>query len=177
LGDGGAVTTNDAAVARHLQLLRNHGQEDKFTHRVVGYCDRLHNLQAALLRIKLRHLTAWNEARRALAAAYDAAFQGVRGVTVTDVAADVYAVYHLYVVMVESRDDVKHRLDCAGIESGIHYPVPLHLQPAYGELGYREGDFPVAERRAGRILSLPMFPELTKAQQTRVVEALARAIG
>ena len=107
---------------------------------------------------------------------YDAALRDVTGVDVTEVAADVYAVYHLYVVMLEERDDVKTRLDCAGIESGIHYPVPLHLQPAYGELGYGVGDFPVAESRARKILSLPMFPELTQEQQDRVVEALTRSI-
>jgi dTDP-4-amino-4,6-dideoxygalactose transaminase len=176
LGDGGAVTTNDAAIAETLRLYRNHGQKDKFTHSVVGYCDRLHNMQAALLQVKLRHLAAWNEARRAAAADYDAALGGVPGVKVTDVRADVYTVFHLYVVMLEDRDDVKSRLECAGIESGIHYPVPLHLQPAYGELGYAAGDFPVAERRATRILSLPMFPELTPGQQRRVVEALTQSV-
>ncbi len=176
LGDGGAVTTSDDAIAATLRLYRNHGQQDKFTHSVVGYCDRLHNLQAALLQVKLQHLPAWNEARRAAAADYDAALRGVAGVDVTEVAADVYAVYHLYVVMLEGRDDVKTRLDCAGVESGIHYPVPLHLQPAYGELGYGVGDFPVAESRARKILSLPMFPELTQGQQTRVVEALTSSI-
>ena len=176
LGDGGAATTNDEAAAQAMRLYRNHGQEDKFTHRVIGYCDRLHNLQAALLNVKLRHLPAWNEARRAAAAGYDSALSGVPGVRVTDVAADAYAVYHLYVVQVDRRDEVKDRLDYAGVESGIHYPVPLHLQPAYGELGYGTGDFPAAERRAGRILSLPMFPELTREQQARVVEALEQSV-
>lgn len=174
LGDGGAVTTSDAAIAEELTQYRNHGQADKFTHRVVGYCDRLHNLQAALLQIKLQRLPQWNEARRAAAAVYDAALAGVDGVKVTDVDAELYSVYHLYVVMVEDRDEVRTRLDSAGVESGIHYPVPLHLQPAYGELGYGPGDFPAAERRAGDMVSLPMFPELTQAQQARVVEALAQ---
>ena len=177
LGDGGAVTTNDQAIAETLRLYRNHGQEDKFTHRVIGYCDRLHNLQAALLGIKLQRLPEWNEARREAAARYDAALADVPGVKVTEVHADVCAVYHLYVVMLGQRDDVKAQLDCAGIESGIHYPVPLHLQPAYQGLGYGTGDFPVAERRAGSILSLPMFPELTQEQQSRVVAALKLSIG
>lgn len=177
LGDGGAVTTNDAAVDRTLRLYRNHGQEDKFTHRQVGYCDRLDNLQAALLRIKLQHLPEWNEARRAAAARYDAALDGSSAVKVTAVDADVYAVHHLYVVMVEGRDQTRSRLDCRGIESGIHYPVPLHLQPAYQELGHGVGDFPVAEKRARRILSLPMFPELSPQQQERVVEALTSSVG
>lgn len=176
LGDGGAATTNDEAAAQTMRLYRNHGQEDKFTHRVIGYCDRLHNLQAALLQIKLRHLPAWNEARRAAAAGYDAALSGVSGVQVMDVSDAVYAVYHLYVVQVDERDQVKSRLEYTGVESGIHYPVPLHLQPAYGELGYGTGDFPAAERRAGRILSLPMFPELAPEQRARVVEALEHSV-
>jgi len=176
LGDGGAATTNDEAAAQTMRLYRNHGQEDKFTHRVIGYCDRLHNLQAALLQIKLRHLPAWNEARRAAAAGYDAALSGVSGVQVMDVSDAVYAVYHLYVVQVDERDQVKSRLEYTGVESGIHYPVPLHLQPAYGELGYGKGDFPAAERRAGRILSLPMFPELAPEQRARVVEALEHSV-
>ncbi len=176
LGDGGAVTTNDAAIAETLRLYRNHGQEDKFTHRVIGYCDRLHNLQAALLGIKLERLPDWNEGRRAAAARYDQMLVELAGVKSTAVSADTYSVFHLYVVTLDGRDDVKGRLDSAGVETGIHYPVPLHLQPAYGALGHGAGDFPAAEKRATRILSLPMFPELTEAQQSRVVEALAQSI-
>jgi len=177
LGDGGAVTTNDAGAADLVRLYRNHGQEDKYTHRVVGYCDRLHNLQAALLLVKLRRLASWNAARRAAARDYDSAFAGNDGVTVTQVSGAVGAVHHLYVVMLEDRDGVRQRLGERGVESGIHYPVPLHLQPAYAGLGYGTGDLPVAERRAARILSLPMFPEIDAAQRAHVVAALGQALA
>jgi dTDP-4-amino-4,6-dideoxygalactose transaminase len=177
LGDGGAVTTNDPAAAACVRLYRNHGQEDKYTHGAIGYCDRLHNLQAALLLVKLPRLAAWNQARRAAALQYDAALAGKQGVTVGERDPDVEAVYHLYVVMVEERDDVRRRLGDLGVESGIHYPVPLHLQPAYAWLGYTAGDFPVAERRAERILSLPMFPEIDESQRMQVVAALDQAVA
>ena len=175
LGDGGAVTTRDRAAAEAVRLYRDHGQEDKYTHRVVGYCDRLHNLQAAFLLVKLPRLTAWNEARRAAAADYDSALAGRQGVTVTERSDGSEGVHHLYVVMVDGRDEVRERVGERGVDSGIHYPVPLHLQPAYAELGYGRGDFPAAERRAERILSLPMFPEITGEQRARVVTALAEA--
>jgi dTDP-4-amino-4,6-dideoxygalactose transaminase len=177
LGDGGAVTTNDPAAAETVRLYRNHGQEDKYTHRVVGYCDRLHNLQAALLLVKLQRLAGWNEARRAAARDYDSALAGRRGVRVAELGDGVEAVYHLYVVMVDDRDAVRQRLGEWGVESGIHYPVPLHLQPAYESLGYSPGDFPMAERRAERILSLPMFPEIDQAQRDHVVAALMQALA
>ena len=177
LGDGGAVTTSDPAAAETVRLYRNHGQEDKYTHRVIGYCDRLHNLQAALLLAKLSRLAAWNEARRAAARDYDAALAGSHEVTVTTSVEGVVAVHHLYVVMVEDRDVVRQRLGERGVESGIHYPVPLHLQPAYEGLGNSQGDFPVAERRAQRILSLPMFPEIDQAQRDYVVAALEQALA
>jgi dTDP-4-amino-4,6-dideoxygalactose transaminase len=177
LGDGGAVTTNDAAAAETVRLYRNHGQEDKFTHRVVGYCDRLHNLQAALLLVKLDRLAAWNAARRAAARDYDSALSGRHAVTVTQLVDGAEAVYHLYVVSVDDRDGVRERLGERGVESGIHYPVPLHLQPAYEELGYAPGDFPVAEGRAARIVSLPMFPEISGEQVAYVVACLDEALA
>jgi len=177
LGDGGAVTTNDPDAAKLVHLYRNHGQEDKYTHRVIGYCDRLHNLQAALLLVKLQRLAVWNEARRSAARDYDSALARIHGVTVTQVGDGREAVYHLYVVTVENRDGVRERLGERGVESGIHYPVPLHLQPAYDGLGYGAGDFPVAERRAERILSLPMFPEIDAAQRAHVVAALVQALA
>jgi len=177
LGDGGAVVTDDAAVAERLRRLRNHGQADKYTHAEFGYCDRLHNLQAGFLALKLRHLDEWNAARRAAAARYDALLAGVPGVTPVRVRPEAEAVYHLYVVQVEGRDAVRERLAAEGVETGIHYPVPLHLQPACRGLGYGPGDFPVAEAMAARLLSLPMFPEITPAQQEHVVDALARAVA
>ena len=177
LGDGGAVTTSDAAAAETVRLYRNHGQEDKFTHRVVGYCDRLHNLQAALRLVKLPRLAAWNAARRAAAQDYDAALSGRHGVTVSGSVDGADAVHHLYVIMVDDRDGVRTRLGERGVESGIHYPVPLHLQPAYAGLGHGRGDFPVAERRAARIVSLPMFPEISSEQHAYVVASLDEALA
>ena len=182
LGDGGAVTTQSAEAAERLRLLRNHGQSGKHTHRLVGYCDRLHNLQAALLGVKLSRLAAWNEARRVAAGRYAAALGETAGVLPMAVGADVLPVFHLYVVRLlgadsDLRDDVRERLAAAGVESGIHYKRPLHVQPAYAHLGRRRGEFPVAERLAAEILSLPMFPEISPEQQEHVVATLAAAIG
>jgi dTDP-4-amino-4,6-dideoxygalactose transaminase len=177
LGDGGAVVTNDEDVATKVRLLRNHGQEDKYTHRVVGYCDRLHNLQAAFLSAKLPHLDEWNASRRLAASRYDAMLAGVSEVKRLATIDDVVHVHHLYVVLVNDRDRVREALAAAGIETGIHYPVPLHLTPAYSSLGYAVGDFPVAEGLAERSMSLPMHPHLSSAQTEYVVEQLAKAIS
>jgi dTDP-4-amino-4,6-dideoxygalactose transaminase len=177
LGDGGAVTTADADMAETARVLRNHGEKTKSNHTVVGYCFRLDNLQAAFLQIKLPHLSDWCRARRAAAKRYDQLLAEVGGVTPITERPDVEAVYHLYVVQVDDRDGVKARLGEAGVDTGIHYPVPIHLQPAYASLGYKQGDFPVAERLAGRILSLPMFPEITTEQIDYVVEQLALAVA
>ncbi|MCE5254883.1 MAG: DegT/DnrJ/EryC1/StrS family aminotransferase [Actinomycetia bacterium] len=176
LGDGGAVTTADAELADRVRVLRNHGDRSKSDHAVVGYCNRLDNLQAAFLQVKLGHLPEWNRARRAAAGHYDRLLAGIEGVTPISVGSDVEAVYHLYVVQVEERDVVRSKLADAGVDTGIHYPVPIHLQPAYRHLGYARGDFPVAERLADRILSLPMYPEITQDQIEYVVEQLARAV-
>jgi len=177
LGDGGAVVTSDAAADRTVRLLRNHGEETKSVHEVVGYCNRLHNLQAGFLLAKLAHLTQWNNARCAAALRYDDLLAAVSGATPLGCRDDVQHVYHLYVVQVEGRDTVRERLGAEGVQTGIHYPAPLHLQPAYKGLGYGPGDFPVAEAMAARILSLPMFPEITLQQQECVVEQLAAAIA
>jgi dTDP-4-amino-4,6-dideoxygalactose transaminase len=177
LGDGGAVVTNAAAADRMVRLLRNHGEETKSVHEAVGYCNRLHNLQAGFLLAKLAHLPAANNGRRQAAAGYNQLLCGVAGVTPMGVREDVEPVYHLYVVQVDDRDAVRERLGAQGVESGIHYPVPLHLQPAYGSLGYVPGDFPVAEALAPRILSLPMFPGLTDEQIAFVVERLVAAVA
>jgi dTDP-4-amino-4,6-dideoxygalactose transaminase len=177
LGDGGAVTTNDPALAEEVALLRNHGQSDKYTHAEVGYCDRLHNLQAAFLSVKLPHLADANAARRAAAAHYDRLLADIDGVEPVGRRDDVEHVHHLYVVQVDDRDAVRSALEAAGVDSGIHYPVPLHLTPAYRGLGYEAGDFPVAERMAGRILSLPMHPYLTAEQIEYVAEVLGSALA
>ena len=177
LGDGGAVVTNDEEVAARVRLLRNHGQEDKYTHRVVGYCDRLHNVQAAFLSAKLAYLDEWNDSRRAAASRYDAMLADVAGVDRLTTIDDVLHVHHLYVVLVDDRDRVREALGDADVETGIHYPVPLHLTPAYRSLGYVAGDFPAAEALAGRAMSLPMHPHLSPAQTEYVVERLAGAVG
>jgi len=145
-------------------------------HAAVGYCNRLHNLQAGFLAAKLPYLPAWNEARRRAAARYDELLAGVPGVTPIAVRGDVVPARHLYVVLVDDRDAVREKLQAAGIQSGIHYPTPLHLTPAYASLGYGPGDFPVAEAIAPRLLSLPMFPEISGAQIDYVVEQLAAAV-
>ncbi|MBN1630608.1 MAG: DegT/DnrJ/EryC1/StrS family aminotransferase [Thermoleophilia bacterium] len=177
LGDGGAVTTADADMAERVRVLRNHGEKTKSNHVEVGYCFRLDNLQAAFLRIKLKRLPTWNKARRAAAKRYDELLAGVSGVTPMSERADVEAVYHLYVVQVDDRDAVRAKLDGAGIGTGIHYPKPIHLQPAYAHLGHKPGAFPVSESLAERILSLPMFPEITSEQIDYVVEQLAEAVA
>jgi len=170
------VVTSDADADRTVRLLRNHGELTKSVHEVVGYCDRLHNLQAGFLLAKLPHLPAWNEARRAAAARYDGAFEGQAALKPVAIRDDVEPVYHLYVVQVDDRDAVREKLMADGIQSGVHYPVPLHLTPAYAHLGHRPGDFPVAEAMAPRLLSLPMFPQLTAGQQEYVVERLLAAV-
>ncbi len=188
LGDGGAVTTADAQMAETVRVLRNHGEKTKSNHTVVGYCFRLDNLQAAFLQIKLKHLANWNQARRAAAKRYDGLLAELAGATVaTDATGaaispiterpDTEAVYHLYVVQVDNRDAVRAKLDEVGIGTGIHYPVPIHMHAAYAHLGYKPGAFPVAERMAERILSLPIFPEITPQQVDYVVEQLAKAVA
>ncbi len=176
LGDGGAVTTSSPEAFQAVTLLRNHGEHPKSVHAAVGYCNRLHNLQAGFLAAKLPYLPAWNEARRRAAARYDELLAGVPGVTPIAVRGDVVPARHLYVVLVDDRDAVREKLQAAGIQSGIHYPTPLHLTPAYASLGYGPGDFPVAEAIAPRLLSLPMFPEISGAQIDYVVEQLAAAV-
>jgi dTDP-4-amino-4,6-dideoxygalactose transaminase len=176
LGDGGAVTTSDEGADRMVRALRSHGEVSKSVHEMVGYCDRLHNLQAGFLSAKLPHLMEWNNARNLAARRYDELLAQVDGVTPLEARPDVDHVYHLYVVQVDHRDAVRERLGEMGVQTGIHYPVPLHLSPAYAGLGYGRGDFPVAEALAPRILSLPMFPQITGEQQEYVVERLAEAV-
>ena len=171
-GEGGAVSGNDATRLDHVRRLREHGQARKYYHDIEGYNGRLHAVQAAMLRIKLRHLEEWTEGRRRAARAYGEALQGIDGVVLPVEAEYARHVYHLYVVQAEHRDDLQAHLGEHGIATGLHYPLPLHLQEAYAHLGGRRGDFPVTERLAQGLLSLPMFPELTEAQIDRVAEAI-----
>lgn len=168
-GDAGAVTTDDDALAERIRLLRNHGRQEKYLHEVIGFGERLDTLQAAVLHAKLAHLAAWTAARQRLAARYSAGL-AESGLTLPWVDARAEAVWHLYVVCTPQRDALRGHLRAHGVEAGIHYPAPLHLQPAYGHLGYRVGQLPVSEQVANECLSLPIYPEMTDAQQDRVVE-------
>jgi dTDP-4-amino-4,6-dideoxygalactose transaminase len=176
-GDGGAVVTNDPALADRVGLLRNHGQREKYVHVLEGFCHRLDNLQAAVLGLKLPHLDDWNAARRRAAAAYDAQLAGLPGVVTPCVPEGFEPVFHLYVIQVPERDRVQASLKAQGIETGIHYPIPLHQQPAYAHLGHQPEDFPISAALGPRILSLPMYPEITGEQITAVVTALRQALN
>jgi dTDP-4-amino-4,6-dideoxygalactose transaminase len=176
-GDGGAVLTRDPGLAARITMRANHGRTDKYRHDFVGTNSRLDGLQAAILRVKLRHLGAWTEARRRVARWYDERLAGLNSVVRPTVHADAAHVFHLYVVEVEERDRVLASLNAQGIGAGVHYPVPLHEQPAYAHLGYRPEDLPVSSRAARRVLSLPIYPEMTEAQVDRVAACLAAAAG
>jgi dTDP-4-amino-4,6-dideoxygalactose transaminase len=179
-GEGGAVVTDDSEVARRVRLLRDHGSERKYRHEIVGYNSRLEGIQGAVLAVKLAHLDRWNELRRAHAARYAELLDGLdRAGTLALPRESEYArhVYHLFVVQTDARDRLQTHLSAAGVQTGIHYPVPVHLQPAYAALGHRPGDFPEAEAQSRRVLSLPMFAELTGEQIARVVEAVGSFCG
>jgi dTDP-4-amino-4,6-dideoxygalactose transaminase len=180
-GEAGAVTTDDEQVARSCSMLRDHGQSSKYIHDVEGYNGRLDAIQAGLLRVKLRHLAKWNERRREVARSYDElSADTARTVILPHVPSWSRPVYHLYVVRVAEREQLQRDLTAAGIGTGIHYPMPLHLVKAYEALGFRPGDFPVAEQAASQVLSLPMFPGLSPEQQKRVASCVlesTRATG
>jgi dTDP-4-amino-4,6-dideoxygalactose transaminase len=182
-GDGGAAVTDDPALADRLRMLRDYGQPEKYRHVVKGFNSRLDGLQAAILNVKLKRLDEWNRARFRHAAAYTARLRGLERVTPPRVvwpeeaaAGRLPHVFHLYVIRVPERARVQQALADREIQTGIHYPIPVHLQPAFEELGYRPGAFPVAERCADEVLSLPMFPELTEAQIAHVCESLEQAL-
>jgi dTDP-4-amino-4,6-dideoxygalactose transaminase len=170
-GDAGAVVTDDGEIAEKVRLLRNHGRRDKYEHLLQGFNYRIDTLQAAILRAKLAHLGEWNEARRRRAAAYRELL-GNLDLVLPYEAEHVRAVYHLFVVRLQERDALLEYLKDRGISTGIHYPIPLHLQPACRHLGYKEGDFPITEECALQVLSLPMYAELTQTQIQEVVRAI-----
>ena len=172
-GEAGAVTTNDRAAAEKIRMLRDHGQERKYYHAIEGYNGRLDAIQAGILHVKLLHLSDWNEQRRELAAEYNRLLADNTEVGIPYEPSWSRAVFHLYVIRNSARDQLIEHLKQAGIGTGIHYPVPLHLQKAYSSMNYKPGDFPVAEKAASEIVSLPMYPQLSAAQQQRVVEAIA----
>ncbi len=169
-GDGGAVVTSDARIARTVTMLREHGQAEKHYHDIHGYTGRLDAIMAGLLDVKLAHLEEWNQVRRRHAQHYRRLLGASESVGTPDEAPWARSVYHLYVIRSARRDALQRHLHQRGIASGLHYPIPLHLQKAYGSLGYKEGDFPVSERLAKEILSLPMYPELHSEQIARVSE-------
>ena len=181
-GEAGAITTNDEAMAQRMRMIRDHGQAKKYYHDLEGYNGRLDSIQAGWLSVKLRHLAKWNELRRELAHRYHELFSEAKdSLVIPREAPWTKGVYHLYVVRVQDREALQAHLAEAGIGTGIHYPIPLHLQKAYQHLGYKQGDFPVTERVAKEILSLPMFPQLQRDQQeevaAKVLEFVTSKIG
>ena len=174
-GEGGAVTTDDEELAKKIRMIRDHGQAKKYYHDMEGYNGRLDSIQAGILNIKLKHLPGWNHSRRERARKYNELFAELETSAITPYEPSwSKGVYHLYVIQVENREVVQATLGKENIGTGIHYPIPLHLQKAYTRLGYRPGDLPVSENAAQRILSLPMFPGISEADQVRVVEALVQ---
>jgi dTDP-4-amino-4,6-dideoxygalactose transaminase len=178
-GEAGAVTTNDEKMAQTIRMLRDHGQAKKYYHLVEGYNGRLDAIQAGILRTKLAHLADWNEKRREAASRYREVFAaaGSEEVTLPYEAPWTRAVYHLYVIRTKNRDQLRSYLAEMGIDTGIHYPIPLHLQDAYKGLGYGNGDFPVTESVAKEIVSLPMFPTLDAEQQRRVASGVMNFVS
>ncbi|MFO7664760.1 MAG: DegT/DnrJ/EryC1/StrS family aminotransferase [Chloroflexota bacterium] len=170
-GDGGAVVTNDPEIAEKIKLLRNIGQNVKYYHQVKGFNNRLDTMQAAVLKVKLPHLDAWNANRRRAAAAYTELLSDLP-VETPSTADYAEHIFHLYVIRAHNRDVLMEQLKALGIATGLHYPIPIHLQPAYAELGYKRGDFPVTEAYAEMIVSLPIFPELDDGKVAYVVEGI-----
>lgn len=170
-GEAGAVVTNDEDLAHRLSLLRQHGQTSKYAHAIVGYNFRLEEMQAAVLNVKLAHLDKWNNGRRERAARYNELLSD-SGLMLPREMDYARHVYHVYAVQCDNRDELQNRLAAKGIQTGVHYPIPIHLQPAYASLGYKAGDLPVTDWLSEHMLSLPLFAELTDAQQRAVAAAI-----
>src|SRR5271157_1479778 len=176
-GEAGAVTTNDPDLALSVRMLRDHGQAEKYYHDIEGYNGRLDAIQAGILRLKLDHLSEWNTQRRDKAEVYRALLRCVDGLILPFEPSWARTVYHLYVVTIQDRQALQNDLKAAGIGTGIHYPIPLHLQKAYGTLGYDKGDFPITEKIAPTILSLPMYPQLTRSEQENIAQAVREGLA
>jgi dTDP-4-amino-4,6-dideoxygalactose transaminase len=176
-GEGGAVTTNDPGLAQRMRMLRDHGQAEKYYHDLEGYNGRLDAIQAGILSVKLGRLSEWNRQRRENAENYRQLLSSVDGLVLPFEPLRSKAVYHLYVIRTQDRHEMQNNLTANGIGTGIHYPIPLHLQRAYRGLGYKDGDFPVCEKVASEILSLPMYPGLTDNHQSRVAEQIAESMA
>ncbi|OIJ10624.1 hypothetical protein BKP37_17785 [Anaerobacillus alkalilacustris] len=175
-GDAGAVVTNNKELARKIKMLSNHGRKEKYLHLIEGYNSRLDTLQAAVLRIKLKHLDKWTNMRIEKAHQYTKILENEQEIIVPKIRPNYKSVYHLYVIKLNKRDKVIKYLSKQGISTGIHYPIPLHLQPAYQYLGYNEGDFPLAEHTSQSILSLPMWPELSVDKIIKVCLEINKAL-
>ena len=175
-GDGGMVVTNDEALAKKLKMLRVHGIERRYFHDLHGYNSRLDEIQAAILRVKLKHLDGWNARRAEIARRYDEGFKNLP-VQVPKVAAGHSHVFHVYAILSEQRDALQKFLGEQGVPTLIYYPQPLHLQKVYADLGYKAGDFPVAEKISQKILPLPMYPELSDEQVDYVIEKIRQCLG
>ncbi len=173
-GEAGAVTTNDETIAQRIRMIRDHGQNKKYHHVMEGYNGRLDALQAALLSIKLRHLDGWNAKRREAARNYNQRLAGVDAIVTPPEPEWSRSVYHLYVVRAQNRDDLQQHFQENGIATGLHYPIPVHMQSGYAELGFRQGDFPHSELASKQILSLPMYPQLAAHQQDHVINTLVQ---
>lgn len=172
-GDAGAVVTNDPDISNKIAMLRNHGRTKKYEHEYEGYNCRLDTLQAAILRVKLKYINSWNEARRNHASSYRKLLQNTDIILPTE-QKDNKHIYHIFAVRTADRDNLLNKLKNEGIGAGIHYPIPLHLQPAYRYLGYKAGDFPITEKCAREIISLPMYPELDAVKIKKIAEAISK---
>jgi len=172
-GDAGAVVTNDPDISNKIAMLRNHGRTKKYEHEYEGYNCRLDTLQAAILRVKLKYINSWNEARRNHASSYRKLLQNTDIILPTE-QKDNKHIYHIFAVRTADRDNLLNKLKNEGIGAGIHYPIPLHLQPAYRYLGYKAGDFPITEKCAREKISLPMYPELDEVKIKRIAEAISK---
>jgi dTDP-4-amino-4,6-dideoxygalactose transaminase len=175
-GDAGMVVSNSAEIAARIRTLRNHGQAAKYLSSEPGWNSRLDEMQAAILRVKLRHLSRWQRARRSNAAEYTRLFSQVPGVMPPIEPEGCEHVFHQYTIRIEQRDALQRHLAARKIACAVYYPSPLHLQPLYASLGHRPGDFPHSERAAQEVLSLPMYPELRKEQIARVVDSITEFI-
>jgi dTDP-4-amino-4,6-dideoxygalactose transaminase len=175
-GEGGAIVTSDPQAEKTIRCLRDWGQSGKYNHVLKGFNYRMDAIQAAVLNVKMRYIEEWTEARRAHAARYDKLLAPL-GIQTPPADHLGRHVYHVYAVRIRGRDEVQRRLEADGIATGIHYPVPVHLQPAYSDLGFEPGDLPVSERVATEVLSLPMYAELADEQVDAVVKAVASQVG
>jgi dTDP-4-amino-4,6-dideoxygalactose transaminase len=176
-GEAGAVTTNNPQIATKIRMLRDHGQLKRYYHEVEGYNGRLDAIMAGILRVKLPRLNEWNARRRECARIYDALLSNIDRVSTPFEAPCSRSVYHLYVIRTDHRDELQQHLTQHHIGTGLHYPLPLHLQQAYKVLGYRQGDFPVAEKASRMLLSLPLYPGLTEEQQIRVAQKIRQCFA